>query len=103
VRVDVVGDPEPALAVEQTRAAPRRERLERGRQQLRRGGLKVAGDPLQAGEPPLAPPALVATVRGAVAMRDEPAGGKLAGARQLGRARLGRAPKRPQVVVEVGS
>jgi hypothetical protein len=78
--VDVFGDPEAQLAVEQLRAALGRQRLEGGFIELGDRRVEVADDRLEPLRVPFGPVALPDPVRGAVAVGDEAAVGQLAGA-----------------------
>src|SRR5688572_24754939 len=100
-RVEVVGDPEAALAAQQAGAGPGVDRLERAVAKLGDRGVDVtldAGKPLLA---PLPPGELAQSVRNPVAVGDE-AGGRQGACPLLLRGdREARARERVEVVVEV--
>jgi hypothetical protein len=103
VDVDVVGDPEPALAAQKLRAAVRIERRERAVVELIRGGVGERDDRPQPLLAPFPPVALSLSIRDPVAVRDEPAAGELARPRLLGLDRgLRPTANRLEVLVEIG-
>lgn len=99
--VDVVGDPEAELAVEELGALQRRRGPEGGFVELIDRRVDVMDHRLQPLRVPLGPVALPDPVRGPIAVGDEAAVGELTGAPLLGAAGGLRSPERPQVLVEV--